>query len=204
MIGQWENDLRNPKQETLRRIADALNVQVFDIMDDYSPVVRELRNGSLTLEELATEIGTSKERILELLNLEIDDPEFMEKVKKTALKLSMREENIIMLKKYVETRFAEAEAWKARLDEIGKDMKELNDEGQQEAVKRVKELTEIAKYQRSRQPSPLSAGIKVYGDGPAGSFPPQPQPAPQSPLPPQVEKDTTTPENTPETPPEGE
>lgn len=28
MIGQWENDLRNPKRETLERIADALNVSV--------------------------------------------------------------------------------------------------------------------------------------------------------------------------------
>lgn len=107
-------------------------------------------------------------------------------------------------KDYVKNRFDEAEAWKARLDEIGEDMAKLNNEGQQEAVKRVKELTEIKKYQRPRQQSPFSAGIKVYGDGPAGSFPPQPQPAPQSPPAPAEGVDTTPPENATETPPEGE
>lgn len=79
-------------------------------------------------------------------------------------------------KYYAKSQFAEAEALRKRVDEIGKDMKKLNDEGQVEAVKRVKELTEIKKYQTPHEPSPLSAGIKVYGDGPAGSFPPAPQP----------------------------
>lgn len=40
-IGQWEKDLRNPKLETLQRIADALGVHVLDLigvvdeLDDY-------------------------------------------------------------------------------------------------------------------------------------------------------------------------
>lgn len=106
-------------------------------------------------------------------------------------------------KYYAQSRFTETEEWKSRVDEIGKDIAKLNSEGQLEAVKRVKELTEIAKYQRSCQPSPLSSGIKVYGDGPAGSFPPQPQDAPQSPPALQSEAGTTPPENAPETPPEG-
>ena len=101
MIGQWENDLRNPKSKTLQRIATALNVPIYDLMDDYSPIVRELRNGAITLEQLAAELGVPKERILELLNLEIDDPDFLKEVKKVALKLSMQEENVIKLKEYV-------------------------------------------------------------------------------------------------------
>ena len=68
-------------------------------------------------------------------------------------------------KNYVKSRFTEAEAWSARKDEIGEDLAKLNDEGQQEAVKRVKELTEIAKYKRKKRFSPLTAGIDVYGDG---------------------------------------
>ena len=172
MIGQWENDLRNPKSKTLQRIATALNVPIYDLMDDYSPIVRELRNGAITLEQLAAELGVPKERILELLNLEIDDPDFLKEVKKVALKLSMQEENVIKLKEYVKKRFAEAEAWKTRLDEIGQELGKLNDEGQVEAVKRVKELTEIEKYKYKRKPSPLSAGIIVYRDDPAGSSSP--------------------------------
>lgn len=33
MIGQWENDLRNPKHETLKRIAKALNVHILSLID---------------------------------------------------------------------------------------------------------------------------------------------------------------------------
>ena len=77
----------------------------------------------------------------------------------------------------VARRFAEAEVWKARKDEIGEDLAKLNDDGQIEAIKRVKELTRLDEYCRGAEPSPLSTGIKVYGDGPAGSFPPAPEPA---------------------------
>lgn len=80
-------------------------------------------------------------------------------------------------KYYVRGRFAEAEVWKARKDAIGEDLAKLNDDGQIEAVKRVKELTRLDEYRRGTEPSPLSTGIKVYGDGPAGSFPPAPEPA---------------------------
>ena len=105
-------------------------------------------------------------------------------------------------KYYVKGRFAEAETWKSRKDEIGEDLAKLNDDGQIEAVKRVKELTRLDEYRRGAEPSPLSAGIKVYGDGPAGSFPPAPQP-PQPPPVPQEGTDTTPPPEGGEGPQEG-
>ena len=110
-------------------------------------------------------------------------------------------------KYYVKGRFAEAETWKSRKDEIGEDLAKLNDDGQIEAVKRVKELTRLDEYRRGAEPSPLSAGIKVYGDGPAGSFLPVSQPptkAPQSPPSPQEGTDTTPPQEGAEGPQEGE
>lgn len=76
-------------------------------------------------------------------------------------------------KYHAKVRFTEAEIWKTRVNEIGKYMAKLSDEGQIEAVKRVKELTQLDEYRQKPEPSPLSAGIKVYGDGPAGSFPPK-------------------------------
>lgn len=110
------------------------------------------------------------------------------------------------LKDRVARRFAEGETWKARKDEIGEDLAKLNDEGQIEAVKRVKELTEVSRYQYKWKPTPLSTGITVYGDGPAGSFLPAPDPTA-----PQEGTDTTpppegseTPSGGPEMPPEGE
>ena len=73
------------------------------------------------------------------------------------------------VKYYMKGRFAEAETWKSRKDEIGEDLAKLNDDGQIEAVKRVKELTRLDEYRRGTELSPLSAGIKVYGEGPTGS-----------------------------------
>lgn len=108
----------------------------------------------------------------------------------------------IEAKYYVKGRFAEAETWKARKDEIGKDLAKLNDDGQIEAVKRVKELTEVPRYQYKRSPSPLSASITVYGDGPAGSFPPAPEP-PQPPAEPEGDTNTTPGPEGPEKPTEG-
>ena len=32
-IAQWENDLRNPKLETLQRIANALEVSIYELID---------------------------------------------------------------------------------------------------------------------------------------------------------------------------
>jgi len=143
-LAQWENNLRNPKYETLQRIADALGIERYNLIPE---------------EKAAIE--------------------------------------------YVKDRSAELEAWKVRKDEIGKSLAKLNEEGQQEAVERVKELTEIEKYKRKRKPSPLSAGIKVYGDAPAGSFPPHPQDPPQSALPNSGDSDAAPPPDAPEKPQEG-
>lgn len=110
-------------------------------------------------------------------------------------------------KYYVKGRFAEAETWKSRKDEIGEDLAKLNDDGQIEAVKRVKELTRLDEYRRGTELSPLSAGIKVYGEGPTGSFLPVSQPPsapPQSPLAPQEGTSTTPPPEGAEGPQEGE
>ena len=54
---------------------------------------------------------------------------------------------------FVKKRFSEVEVWKTGLDEIGQDLWKLNDEGQVEAVKRVKELTEIPRYQVQEPPT---------------------------------------------------
>ena len=73
---------------------------------------------------------------------------------------------------FVKKRFSEGEVWKTMLDEIGQDLGKLNDEGQVEAVKRVKELTEIPRYQATpprRSPVPRT------------DIPQPPAEAPQSP-----------------------
>ena len=83
-LAQWENDLRNPKYETLQRIAAALNVDVSWLMNGY------------TLEQRDQES-----------------------------------------KDYVKKRFAETNAWKDRLDEIGQDLGKLNEIGRASCRERV-------------------------------------------------------------------
>lgn len=85
---------------------------------------------------------------------------------------------------FVKKRFSEVEVWKTGLDEIGQDLWKLNDEGQVEAVKRVKELTEIPRYQATptrRSPVPRT------------DIPQPPAEPPQSPPAAQEGKDTTPP-----------
>ena len=40
-VSQWENDLRNPKLDTLQRIASALGVPVQDLIRDWEAVDKE-------------------------------------------------------------------------------------------------------------------------------------------------------------------
>lgn len=65
-VAQWENDLRNPKIETLQRIADALGVHIFDL----TGIGKELDKYVPKLEDISFPPDTSpseKERIIELL-----------------------------------------------------------------------------------------------------------------------------------------
>lgn len=83
---------------------------------------------------------------------------------------------------FVKKRFSEVETVKTRADEVVQDMGKLNEEGQLEAVKRVKELTEIPRYQATptrRSPVPRT------------DIPQPPAAPPQTPPEPQEGTDTT-------------
>ena len=99
---------------------------------------------------------------------------------------------------FVKKRFSEVEVWKTGLDEIGQDLWKLNDEGQVEAVKRVKELTEIPRYQATptrRSPVPRTDIPQPPAE------PPQPPPRDETP---DRGTDTTPPPEGAEGPQEGE
>lgn len=159
MIGQWENDLRNPKVETLQRIAKALNTHIFDLtgigqmLDEFNGIIEytvEEKDGSPPSPETLAEIE-----------------EFLSRDPREAYDDFSDDEK---------SRFWEilTKPLQARLNDA---FSKLNDTGQQEAIHRVEELTEIPRYRLQ--------------DGPQDS------PASQD------GSDTTPPPDGPETPPEG-
>lgn len=61
-IAQWENDLRNPKIETLRKLADALGVTPgYLLYGDTDPVQRSLFDAEDTAKALKGELQKSLE-----------------------------------------------------------------------------------------------------------------------------------------------
>ena len=106
-VSRWENGSRNPKFETLKKIASALSVSVFDLMDKDE---KDLYNAGFNYGSF----------IEEQSNYAID-----QLLKEAGYTYSDEEMDLI---KFFST---------------------LNPSGQQKAVERVEELTEIPKYQRT-------------------------------------------------------
>ena len=119
-VSQWENNLRNPKQETIQRIADAIGCYFYWL---------------LWGEKLSTpqRISTNVMRMFCS-----DDPH----VKKAAELAAYYTETDYKKKGYSFTQIEE------RLIFI---FSQLNLAGQQKALERVEELTEIPKYQRTEE-----------------------------------------------------
>lgn len=116
MIGQWENNQRNPKPETLVRLADALNMVLWELLPNYMSDNMKYwwENGYLAREE---EWHDELEFAIEELEIRKNDPLYTN-----------------MITAY----------------------KKLNTDGKTEAAKRVEELTQIPKYQRTSPEKPLA------------------------------------------------
>lgn len=107
MIGQWENDLRNPKYETLQKIAKALDVDPETFYTDREKEISEWSN----IDGWQSGVGAGEKGLTEDLGYQ-------------GYTFSKLERDLI---------------WA---------FSDLNESGQQEAVKRVEELTEIPRYRR--------------------------------------------------------
>lgn len=98
-VSQWENNLRNPKFETIKRIAKALDVDVYELLGD------DARELYVEGEASALFRGLGKN-------------------------YSFSERERVLVRKF----------------------NKLNPAGQEIAVERVEELTEIPKYQKEKPP----------------------------------------------------
>ena len=133
MIGQWENDLRNPKIETLFNIADALGVSISDLYDfsiqaQQNRTLEEINKIKSQLETASGEDRAELEYALEILEESYEDTAFAEQLTNMAARAPKRE--------------------KTKREKVVDAFDELNDDGQQKAVERIQELTEIPRYRR--------------------------------------------------------
>ena len=131
-VSQWERDIRNPKIETLRRIASVLGTEWTDLVPEdllgsyiAADVIRKtgliVKNADQIVSDVEQEVETSKTKTDAVVSL---------------IQLNVQSKTV---EKLVDVFLS------------------LNDAGQQKAVERVEELTEIPKYQRKPEEGEESA-----------------------------------------------
>lgn len=129
-IAQWENDLRNPKLDTLIRIAKALGVPVASLIPG-NPVEIGFGLQGYRVDGKVFLTDESLKRIKAQRELTPDD---LEKGKKQA------EEIEAMLSEYEAEKNIPSEL------EILRVYRKLNTAGKKKAIERLEELSEIPKY----------------------------------------------------------
>lgn len=141
MIGQYENDLRNPKRETIKKIAKALGVPSILLIDPESAFafLQSDTNSWDSIRSLHEELSErfkslprneQDKIILSELREALGDPENKSEIPTGTLPPA---DDILEMNCFA----------------VEFHMKKLNAKGQQIAVERVEELTKIPDYQKS-------------------------------------------------------
>lgn len=137
-ISQYERNIRNPKQETLQKIAAALECDYLWLLTGSGQIdaLRKVVEHGLKEQIQASGLTDTVESLQHQLD-SIFDP----LTKKSPITFKAESSKI-----------AAAIAHTMREEDLMKAYRRLNDAGQQKAVERVEELTEIPKYQREETP----------------------------------------------------
>ena len=151
-IAQWENDLRNPKIETLQRIADALDVSVDYLLGTYhlkgildyrifeiqERIFKDMKREGLSGEEFCAKLGLPIDEWFKWK--EASSTSYLDHLPEISKLLGVSAD-VLTGKKADTTPPSRIRLLSA--------FNNLNDAGQQKAVERVSELTEVPKYRRS-------------------------------------------------------
>lgn len=127
-ISQYERGIKNPKPATLKKIAAALGVEWYELISNSQDEQSEIAK-----EQMRQAIGRVADIITKPCKYEISDELIEDSLKKVTISIP-------------------ASYNSARLEKMIKDYGKLNDDGQQVAVERVHELTEIPRYKRKSTP----------------------------------------------------
>ena len=127
-IWKYESNRLNPKPATLKKIAAALGVEWYELISNSQDEQSEIAK-----EQMRQAIGRVADIITKPCKYEISDELIEDSLKKVTISIPTSYNS-------------------ACLEKMIKDYGKLNDDGQQVAVERVHELTEIPRYKRKSTP----------------------------------------------------
>lgn len=139
-VAKYEKIVEQPKLSTVRKIAEALEISISELVNDW---------GQYTPEEISADIDRdtvykSSHRLIEVLeSIEKEDGELDQDLLKKNLPAIMK---ITKESGTLSAAFENAQTVKYS-KEMTELLKMLNDSGKEEAIKRVRELTQLAEYQ---------------------------------------------------------
>lgn len=161
-VAQWENGTRNPKTETLERIAEALDIDPLDLMDGNERLSYIEQFGST-----ANRIQNAIQELLEILQVKKEDAEFcggfvtstckrkwtLDALDEIAPKNHVSKEQLRAELGLDNNRidFNDKEDWSQQekiVQEIGHILKKMNATGQTAVLRHANELSKIPDYQK--------------------------------------------------------
>lgn len=185
MIAQYERGARNPKKETLQKIATALNVSPYDFLNDN--LFNALTDHTLSDKETVSIIEQEFDLIKN--NKSLNDNERSKKIDQLqeSLELGLDEQikELVIIQGFLLDPGRKGDKDRElleRIEAVRRNMliefyDQLNDYGRAEAVKRVRDLTYNPEYQRKMEASgadrPPAEPPATEGQPPAGADPHQ-------------------------------
>ena len=167
-IAQWENNLRNPKIETLQRIANAIGVPYTSLLpegDEYhywlEAVVKRNLQPAETFQAIADKTGIPVDFIWAAhLKPEMLEPDYLDKIREVTNTMSIEFDS----NEY------------QRLHEILREVRnclyyKLNEEGREKGVELFKLVTEIPRYQKKPPQATAQDGGEDNGPPPSEGEP---------------------------------
>lgn len=172
-ISNWEKGSREPNYETLKKLSRLFNCTIDDLIgEEDSILLKNIDNYPIPASE--------KEKLRSVF---IDSPENIERAQLSPLIAKIASElgegeslaSVVVAPqkgKFYKKRFTELSDQskidvgliEIYLNSIRKALEQLNQDGQAEAVNRIKELTEISKYRRIEQKGGTDNGINYEND----------------------------------------
>lgn len=156
-IGQFESNKANPQMETIRKIADALEVELWEIVElDQMDLETRIQQIKKMVAQLTPEaLEKFEELFIEDLNRNQESvkKEQDEAAKKAHAEVDAQEKVHELFDSIFEDAVGgKRESTAVQVHEILTSYNQLNDVGREEAIKRVNELTEIPKYTKPDDP----------------------------------------------------